>query len=261
MCCEGKRPPSTEACNCVRGVGIFSHVVICTALAVRCCACLHALLQVTELHESLLLLQLPTCSPLPLSFVVTAAAPAAPTAAGGRAANRLTRNTAASPFADVLLCCGIGCDLPKQVAELRESLLLALLPPDSSEDANVVLELRASVGGEWVAGFAEDLLDMYRSFAGEQGWRFEVGVFESCSSCCNDCLQQGHWQVLQLLHVFLSAVACTGGGLAEDLLDSCRRFTGERGWCFEVRMQGMATRPCNGTGVLSAYRALHGVKK
>lgn len=64
--------------------------------------------------------------------------------------------------------------LQQQVAELRESLLLALLPPDSSEDANVVLELRASVGGEWVAGFAEDLLDMYRSFAGEQGWRFEV---------------------------------------------------------------------------------------
>ncbi|WIA22515.1 hypothetical protein OEZ85_000957 [Tetradesmus obliquus] len=64
--------------------------------------------------------------------------------------------------------------LQQQVAELRESLLLALLPPDSSEDANVVLELRASVGGEWVVGFAEDLLDMYRSFAGEQGWRFEV---------------------------------------------------------------------------------------
>jgi hypothetical protein len=61
------------------------------------------------------------------------------------------------------------------VSELRDSLLLALIPPDSAEDANVVLELRASVGGDWVANFAEDLLDMYRRFAAEQGWRFEVG--------------------------------------------------------------------------------------
>jgi hypothetical protein len=61
-----------------------------------------------------------------------------------------------------------------QVSELRESLLLALIPPDSAEGCNVVLELRASVGGDWVATFTQDLLDMYRRFAAEQGWRFEV---------------------------------------------------------------------------------------
>jgi peptide chain release factor 1 len=68
-----------------------------------------------------------------------------------------------------MACCAV------QVSELRDSLLLALIPPDSAEAANVVLELRASVGGDWVAGFTEDLLDMYRRFAAEQGWRFEVG--------------------------------------------------------------------------------------
>jgi len=61
-----------------------------------------------------------------------------------------------------------------QAAALRESLLLQLLPPDSHEDCNVVLEVRSSVGGEWAGDFAADLLEMYRQFAGQQGWRFQV---------------------------------------------------------------------------------------
>jgi hypothetical protein len=61
-----------------------------------------------------------------------------------------------------------------QAATLRESLLLQLLPPESNELANVVLEIRSSVGGDWAGDFAADLLEMYRQFAGQQGWRFEV---------------------------------------------------------------------------------------
>eukprot|EP00775_Hariotina_reticulata_P008267 gene8267-8455_t len=64
--------------------------------------------------------------------------------------------------------------LQQQAATLRESLLLQLLPPDNNEHADVVLEIRSSVGGEWAGDFAADLLEMYRQFAGHQGWRFEV---------------------------------------------------------------------------------------
>lgn len=69
-----------------------------------------------------------------------------------------------------------NCCQHTQVAELQQSLLLALLPQDVEDDGNVILEIRSSVGGDWAGGFAADLLDMYRLFAAEHGWRFEVGV-------------------------------------------------------------------------------------
>jgi peptide chain release factor 1 len=83
---------------------------------------------------------------------------------------------AAAAVAGAMACLLCMACCAAQVSELRDSLLLALIPPDSAEGANVVLELRASVGGDWVAGFTEDLLDMYRRFAAEQGWRFEVSA-------------------------------------------------------------------------------------
>jgi len=62
------------------------------------------------------------------------------------------------------------------VDELQQSLLLSLLPADVEDEGNVILELRSSVGGEWAGGFAADLLEMYRLYAAEQGWRFEVSA-------------------------------------------------------------------------------------
>jgi hypothetical protein len=58
--------------------------------------------------------------------------------------------------------------------ELQQSLLLALLPAEPEDDGDVILELRSSVGGEWAGGFAADLLEMYRLFAAEHGWKFQV---------------------------------------------------------------------------------------
>jgi peptide chain release factor 1 len=67
-----------------------------------------------------------------------------------------------------------------QVEELRTSLLPLLLPRDAAvdDDAGVVLEVRASVGGDWVAGFVADLVSMYRTYAAHMGWSFQVLV------CC-----------------------------------------------------------------------------
>lgn len=51
-----------------------------------------------------------------------------------------------------------------------------MLPHDKEDEGNVILELRSSVGGEWAGGFAADLLEMYRLFAAENGWKFEVRI-------------------------------------------------------------------------------------
>lgn len=67
-----------------------------------------------------------------------------------------------------------------QFEELQQSLLLAMLPHDAEDEGNVILELRSGMGGEWAGDFAADLLEMYRLFAAEHGWRFEVG----CAGVC-----------------------------------------------------------------------------
>lgn len=84
------------------------------------------------------------------------------------------REPAVLPVAILVALCVLLDPGMIQAATLRESLLLQLLPPESNELANVVLEIRSSVGGEWAGDFAADLLEMYRQFAGQQGWRFEV---------------------------------------------------------------------------------------
>ena len=50
----------------------------------------------------------------------------------------------------------------------------------SAEDANVArffLEIRAGTGGEEAALFARNLFEMYRKYAEQKGWRFEVEDF------------------------------------------------------------------------------------
>eukprot|EP00877_Chromochloris_zofingiensis_P007860 jgi/Chrzof1/3327/Cz12g21010.t1 len=64
--------------------------------------------------------------------------------------------------------------LQHTISELQQSLIHELLPADESGSANVVLEIRAGVGGEWAADFANDLLRMYSQYAASQGWRVEV---------------------------------------------------------------------------------------
>lgn len=76
-----------------------------------------------------------------------------------------------------------------QIEELQQSLLLSMLPHDEEDEGNVILEVRSSVGGEWAGGFAADLLEMYRLFAAEQGWRFMVSAF---GKGCGVGSVQGH---------------------------------------------------------------------
>ncbi len=62
----------------------------------------------------------------------------------------------------------------RKLKELSEKLKVMLLPKDERDEKNVILEIRAGVGGEEAALFAADLLRMYQRYAEEKGWRFQI---------------------------------------------------------------------------------------
>jgi peptide chain release factor 1 len=64
--------------------------------------------------------------------------------------------------------------LEPEVERLEEELKYLLIPKDPNDSKNVILEVRAGTGGDEAAIFAGDLFRMYKNFAGEMGWQFEV---------------------------------------------------------------------------------------
>ena len=56
----------------------------------------------------------------------------------------------------------------------EEKLKILLLPKDTNDDKNIILEIRGAAGGDEAQLFAGDLLQMYQKYAESQGWRFEV---------------------------------------------------------------------------------------
>jgi len=65
-------------------------------------------------------------------------------------------------------------ELSKKQEEAEHALKLLLLPKDSDDSRNAILEVRAGTGGDEAALFASDLFAMYQRFAAQQGWRFEI---------------------------------------------------------------------------------------
>ncbi len=65
-------------------------------------------------------------------------------------------------------------ELEPLLEELTQKLKLLLLPKDERDSKNVILEIRAGVGGEEAALFAADLLRMYHRYAEEKGWKFQI---------------------------------------------------------------------------------------
>lgn len=57
---------------------------------------------------------------------------------------------------------------------LEQQIKLALIPKDEDDDKNVILEIRAGTGGDEAGLFAGDLMGMYKGYAADQGWKFEV---------------------------------------------------------------------------------------
>ncbi len=58
--------------------------------------------------------------------------------------------------------------------ELLEEIKLLLLPRDPNDNKNVVLEIRAGIGGEEGALFAADLLRMYTMYAERRGFAMDI---------------------------------------------------------------------------------------
>jgi len=57
---------------------------------------------------------------------------------------------------------------------LEQDLKKLLLPKDSNDDKNVLIEIRAGTGGEEAGLFAGDLFRMYGRYAENKGWKVEI---------------------------------------------------------------------------------------
>jgi peptide chain release factor 1 len=63
--------------------------------------------------------------------------------------------------------------LEEKVGQLRQAVLLAMMPPEPSDSRNTVMEIRAGTGGEEAALFAGELARVYQRYADSQRWKVE----------------------------------------------------------------------------------------
>jgi peptide chain release factor 1 len=64
--------------------------------------------------------------------------------------------------------------LENKLAETETKLEELLLPRDPNDDRDVILEIKAGVGGDESALFAGDLLRMYQRYAEKHNWKCEI---------------------------------------------------------------------------------------
>lgn len=64
--------------------------------------------------------------------------------------------------------------LKEQKEELEEKLKILLLPKDENDDKNVIMEIRAGVGGDEAALFASELMRMYMMYAEKHHFKTEI---------------------------------------------------------------------------------------
>ena len=62
----------------------------------------------------------------------------------------------------------------KRIPELEEEIKIALLPKDPNDDKNIILEVRAWVGGDEAGLFAHELAEAYKVFARKEGYTLDV---------------------------------------------------------------------------------------
>ena len=64
--------------------------------------------------------------------------------------------------------------LDQRIEALEQEMRILLLPRDSADERNVILEVRAGTGGDEAAIFAGDLFRMYQRYAAFRGWKVEI---------------------------------------------------------------------------------------
>ncbi|KAI9141146.1 peptide chain release factor 1 [Paraphysoderma sedebokerense] len=65
-------------------------------------------------------------------------------------------------------------DVKLSLNSLELDIAKLLIPKDTADEGNAVIEIRAGAGGSEAALFAEELLEMYERFSQWQDWRFEL---------------------------------------------------------------------------------------
>ena len=65
-------------------------------------------------------------------------------------------------------------ELAAKLPDMESALEILLVPKDSADELNVIVELRAGTGGDEAALFAGDLYRMYARYAELQGWKSEI---------------------------------------------------------------------------------------
>ncbi len=65
-------------------------------------------------------------------------------------------------------------DAKARIPELEEELKILLLPKDPNDEKNVIVEIRAGVGGDEAALFAADMYRVYTRYAERRNWRVET---------------------------------------------------------------------------------------
>jgi len=64
--------------------------------------------------------------------------------------------------------------LKLKIPKLEMQVQKMLLPKDAADERNALLEIRAGTGGDEAALFGALLFEMYRKYASQRGWTFEV---------------------------------------------------------------------------------------
>ncbi len=65
-------------------------------------------------------------------------------------------------------------DIEEKLPDMESALEILLLPKDSADELNVIVEVRAGTGGDEAALFAGDLFRMYSRYADILGWKSEI---------------------------------------------------------------------------------------
>lgn len=65
-------------------------------------------------------------------------------------------------------------ELDKKIPELQKQLETLLVPPDPNDNRNTIIELRAGTGGDEAALFVGDCVRMYKMYADNKGWNYEL---------------------------------------------------------------------------------------
>jgi peptide chain release factor 1 len=87
-------------------------------------------------------------------------------------AHAMSRDPSADPELRELATSEVPA-LQKRREELRQSVLLAMIPPDPTDSRNTVMEIRAGTGGDEASLFAAELYRLYSKYADARGWKIQ----------------------------------------------------------------------------------------